>query len=141
MINFNEKTPFYGDKFKTRGGDIAVFIWMCPDGKYLMQLNNATFCWPVDANGRVAEVESCWDLIEQVEGQTLFTFQQQMDVNNSIYKDAMAKLLDQVGYINKDKRDNRREHIAIALIRAHGKYDKIEQDIDFIEQAILKDGK
>ena len=65
MINFNEKTPLYGDKFKTRDGDVATFIWISPEGKYLMQLNNSTFCWPVNTNGRVTDEEECaWDIIE-----------------------------------------------------------------------------
>ena len=52
----------------------------------------------------------------------------------------MTKLLDQVGDISKERRLDRREHIAIALIKVHGKYNTIEQDIDFIEKAITKDG-
>ena len=141
MINFDEKTPLYGDKFKTRNDDIATFIWISPDGKYLMQLNNSTFCWPVNANGRLTDEEdSTWDIIEQLETVPPPTWKQQLDEDSSIYKDAMTKLLDQVGDISKERRLDRREKIVIALINAWGKDYSIldlKGEVDRIESIIL----
>lgn len=138
-----------GDEFKTRNGQIVTLVYSYILDNTLFHVvtvgNPVYFSYPVYDNGKVnLGIEGDFDLIEQVAGNTTmpnpYSFEQQMNKQNEMHESLMNKLMDQVGDLSKERRLDRREHIAIALIKAHGKYNAIEQDIDFIEKAITKDG-
>lgn len=138
-----------GDEFMTRSGMRVTFVYEYNEGdttRYVVTIGNPVYMsYPVYENGKAnLDMELGEDLVEQVAGGTLQTshpyyFTDDIDKQNETYSSLMTKLMDQVGDIGKEKRLDRREHIAIALIRAaHGKYSNIQQDIDFIEEAINK---
>lgn len=138
-----------GDEFKTRNGQIVTLVYSyILDNTFFHVVtigNPVYFSYPVYDNGKVnLGIEGDFDLIEQVTGNTTmpnpYSFEQQVSKQNEMHESLMNKLMDQVGDLRKERRLDRREHIAIALIKAHGKYNAIEQDIDFIEKAITKDG-
>lgn len=138
-----------GDEFKTRKGQTVTLVYSYILDNTLFHVvtvgSPVYFSYPVYDNGKVnLGIEGDFDLIEQVTGNTTmsnpYSFEQQMSKQNEMHESLMNKLMDQVGDLSKERRLDRREHIAIALIKAHGKYNAIEQDIDFIEKAIAKDG-
>lgn len=138
-----------GDEFKTRNGQTVTLVYSYILDNTLFHVvtigNPVYFSYPVYDNGKVnLSIEGDFDLIEQVTGNTPmpnpYSFEQQMSKQNEMHESLMNKLMDQVGDLSKERRLDRREHIAIALIKAHGKYNAIGQDIDFIEKAITKDG-
>lgn len=139
-----------GDEFKTRNGQTVTLVYSYILDNTLFHVvtvgNPVYFSYPVYDNGKVnLGIEGDFDLIEQVTGNTTppnpYSFEQQMSKQNEVHESLMNKLMNQVGDLSKERRLDRREHIAIALIKAHGKYNAIEQDIDFIEKAITQDGK
>lgn len=150
MINkINLSNNKLGDEFKTRNGQTVTLVYSYILDNTLFHVvtigNPVYFSYPVYDNGKVnLGIEGDFDLIEQVTGNTTmsnpYSFEQQMSKQNEMHESLMNKLMDQVGDLNKERRLDRREHIAIALIKAHGKYSTIEQDIDFIEKAITQDG-
>lgn len=138
-----------GDEFKTRNGQTVTLVYSYILDNTLFHVvtigNPVYFSYPVYDNGKVnLGIEGDFDLIEQVTDNTTmpnpYSFEQQMSKQNEMHESLMNKLMDQVGDLSKERRLDRREHIAIALIKAHGKYSTIEQDIDFIEKAITQDG-
>ena len=92
------------------------------------------------SNYRMPTIDEIRELINNTTMPNPYSFEHQMSKQNEMHESLMNKLMDQVGDLSKERRLDRREHIAIALIKAHGKYNAIEQDIDFIEKAITKDG-
>lgn len=150
MINeINLSNNKLGDEFKTRNGQTVTLVYSyILDNTlfYVVTIGNPVyFSYPVYDNGKVnLGIEGDFDLIEQVTGNipmpNPYSFEQQMSKQNEMHGSLMNKLMDQVGDLSKERRLDRREHIAIALIKAHDKYSTIEQDIDFIEKAITQDG-
>lgn len=150
MINeINLSNNKLGDEFKTRNGQTVTLVYSYILDNTLFHVvtigNPVYFSYPVYDNGKVnLGIEGDFDLIEQVTGNTTmpnpYSFEQQMSKQNEMHESLINKLMDQVGDLSKERRLDRREHIAIALIKAHGKYSTIEQDIDFIEKAITQDG-
>ncbi len=138
-----------GDEFKTRNGQTVTLAYSYILDNTLFHVvtigNPVYFSYPVYDNGKVnLGIEGDFDLMEQVTGNTTmpnpYALEQQISTQNEMHGSLMNKLMDQIGDLSKERRLDRREHIAIALINAHGKYNAIEQDIDFIEKAIVKDG-
>ena len=150
MINeINLSNNKLGDEFKTRNGQTVTLVYSYILDNTLFHVvtigNPVYFSYPVYDNGKVnLGIEGDFDLTEQVTGNTTmpnpYSFEQQMSKQDEMHESLMNKLMDQVGDLSKERRLDRREHIAIALIKAHGKYSTIEQDIDFIEKAITQDG-
>lgn len=153
MNNINIEGSNIGDKFKTRNGNIVELVYNTFDleenkHKYLMYLSQSfPMSWFVYADGKIdTNKNGNWDIVEKVEDIFATTlkkssFTEQIEEQNEMYKEAMSKFLNQIGDISNERKLDRREHIAIALIQAHGKYDMLEQDINSIERAITQDGK
>ena len=103
MNNVNIEGSNVGDKFKTRNGNIVELVYNTFDleenkHKYLMYLSQSfPMSWFVYEDGRIdSDKDGNWDIVEKVEDVFATTlkkssFTEQIEEQNEIYKEAMAK--------------------------------------------------